>query len=264
MRTRIEIRPGRWLTLTIYQDNPLCPTIFMLHGLGGRGDQWREQIKHLQKNYNLIVPDLLGQGDSDKPRPAQTNPYGFEELSQDIQAIFERYSSDKNYVLGHSYGGAFAVWLTQRNQQKIQRLVLIAPVSCQPFRQVPLIYLFPAPVLEFMRKYLDQSFEKLAFASSASPALLKEEKAARDLNPMYVIKGILRGMRNIPYIEVNQLTLPCLIIVGKQDKLISPAAVKAFYGSLPQHCFLMLDDAAHMVQLEKNTQVNKLLDDFFA
>ena len=263
MDSMIELRPGRHIKLSLESGPAGQPTLFLLHGLGGRGGQWREQVKFFKNKYTLVVPDLLGHGDSDKPKPEESNPYEFAALSQDIQALFEKFAGSTNYVLGHSYGGAFASYLAAHNPKRIQKLVLITPLSCQPFHQVPLIYLLPLTFLEHMRTYLDSSFEKLAFAPHAKPSLLAEEKAARALNEMYVIKSLLLGMKDIPELAVASLTMPTLILAGRLDRVIPLAAVQKFYGRLAQQHLVIFEDAAHMVQLEKSFEVNTLLEQFF-
>jgi pimeloyl-ACP methyl ester carboxylesterase len=264
MDTMIEIRPGRRIKLSVDKGEPGKPTIFMIHGLGGRGYQWREQVKYFKNKYTLIVPDLLGHGASEKPRPDHDNPYSFQALSQDIQALFDKFAGAQNYVFGHSYGGAFASHLSANNQSKIQKLVLVTPVSCQPFRQVPLAYLLPVAFLDLMRTHLDKSFEKLAFAPTDNALLLKEEKEGRALNQMYVIKALLLGMKMIPQLQVAELLLPSLVIAGQLDKVIPVAAVESFYGKLPHHQMQIYADAAHMVHLEKSSEVNLLLSQFLS
>src|SRR5476649_1149012 len=108
MRTMLEIRPGRRIKVSVYQNERSRPTLFMIHGLGGRGYQWREQVQYLQNKYTLIVPDLLGHGESEKPLPGKDNPYSFGAISKDIQLLFDRFAGEKNFVLGHSYGGAWS------------------------------------------------------------------------------------------------------------------------------------------------------------
>ncbi len=262
METRVEIRPGRRMKLVVHQGNPQAPTVFMIHGMGGRGQQWREQVKHLKGRYTLIVPDLLGQGDSEKPKPGKANLYRFEELSKDIQLLFDRYSGERNYVFGHSYGGTFATFLAQNNPAKIHKLVLITPVSCQPFKQVPFVYSLPVSVLELVRPYIDRSFEKLAFAPMDNPALLEMERKGRDMNHMEVIQALLQGMKGIPSLALGRMMVPGLIISGEFDRVVPPEGVRTFYSQLPQHQFFLLENAAHMVHLEKSEEVNRLLDVF--
>lgn len=258
----LEIRPGRRIQVSIHESTSSNPTIFLIHGLGGRGYQWREQVKHLQNKYRLIVPDLLGQGSSEKPLPQGNAPYSFTELHQDVQAIFERFAGEQNIVFGHSYGGAMSTFLAYNNPKKIQKLVLVSPVSCGPFKAVPLVYFLPVPLLTFLRNYLDKSFEKLAFSTADNAELLEIEKEGRDLNNIEIIKALLMGMEKIPALDVSQLPVPSLIIGGKEDKIVPPAAIKNFYSELPHHRMFILDKAAHMVHLERSVEVNQLLDDF--
>ncbi|HSW71437.1 MAG TPA: hypothetical protein VLH77_05605, partial [Gammaproteobacteria bacterium] len=133
-----------------------------------------------------------------------------------------------------------------------------------PFQAIPFAYSLPLPLLKFLRKSLDKTFEKLAFAPSADPSLLEEEKKARNRNPMQVIKALLQGMRAIPRLQLDQLNLATLIICGKLDKLIPLESVKAGYQHLPQHELQVLENAAHLVHLEKSEEVNRLLDAFLA
>ena len=261
MSTLVEIRPGRRINLSIYKSNPLHPTIFMVHGMGGRGYQWREQVRHLKDRYTLVVPDLLGQGESEKPWPGQ-DLYCFEELNKDIQVLFENYASAQNYVFGHSYGGALATFLAKEKPNQIQKLILITPVSCQPFTAIPFVYSLPVPLVELLRPYLDKAFEKLAFAAADDPSLLKIERQGRALNPMPIIKALMQGMKSIPRLQMNELKIPSLIISGSLDKLIPVKAIRACYGQLPQHQLYVLENAAHMVHLEKSQEVNRLIDIF--
>lgn len=264
MDTWVEIRPGRRMKLAVYPANVQAPTIFMIHGMGGRGYQWREQVNYLKDRYTLIVPDLLGQGDSEKPSPGKTNLYRFEELRKDLQLLFDRYAGEQNFVFGHSYGGALATFLAKDKLAKVRKLVLITPVSCQPFDHIPLVYAFPVPVLELLRSYLDASFEKLAFASTDNPGLLRVEREGRNLNHMEVIKALLLGMKTIPSLSLGRLAVPSLVICGKLDRVIPPETVKAFYSQLPQHQLYILENAAHMVHLEKSQEVNRLLEKFLS
>ena len=48
----IEIRPGRNINITMHILDVDAPTLFMIHGGGGRGKQWRNQIPVLKDQYN--------------------------------------------------------------------------------------------------------------------------------------------------------------------------------------------------------------------
>ena len=51
-----------------YQDLGRGSTVLLIHGMGGSSQTWREVLPHLAARHRVIAPDLLGHGQSDKPR----------------------------------------------------------------------------------------------------------------------------------------------------------------------------------------------------
>jgi pimeloyl-ACP methyl ester carboxylesterase len=261
MDMKVEVRPGRLLNIEIDKNPKSQTTIFLIHGLGGRSKQWREQVKYLRDKYTLIIPDLLGHGASAKPQPDKNNPYDFVELSQDLQIIFDKYADEKNIVMGHSYGGALAAYLTLRNQQKIEKLVLLAPTPCRPSAP-KMIFHLPVFMLEMLRPYFEKNFQKMAYDNNSTRDLLKEEGLAGKNNPLYVIKYMMLGMEKIPDVDIGQLETPTLLIAGETDELVTPERIRNFYGKLPHGEFVQMAKAAHMMMLEKPLEVTQLIADF--
>lgn len=262
MDSRIEIRPGRILNVRIYRRADADTTAFLIHGLGGRGDQWREQIDLLKQNYTLIIPDLLGHGKSEKPRPDKTNYYSFPELEQDIQELFNRYAGPNNIIFGHSYGGALTAALAINNQKKINRICLVTPLPCVPSFVVPLVYRLPLFMMEWLRPLLEKKFQSLAFDPGTSSELIDCEMRAAQANPMYVIKGMVTGMRDIPALDMRLLNLPAMVLMGENDKLVLPALQTQFYQALPQRQIVTIQHASHMVNLEKPQHTNRYITEF--
>src|SRR5438876_264594 len=44
------------------------PVILLIHGITGDSRQWNDVIPQLADHYTVLAPDLLGHGESDKPR----------------------------------------------------------------------------------------------------------------------------------------------------------------------------------------------------
>lgn len=263
MDSRIEIRPGRFIHLVTHHHASSDTTIFLIHGLGGRGNQWRDQINFLKRHYTLVVPDLLGHGKSDAPTPVRDiNPYAFPELDLDMHAIFNRYSSANNIIVGHSYGGALASSLTLDHQDKIRQLALIAPLPCTANANIPFMYQLPVFMMEVFRPLMERNFQRLAFASNADPRLIATELKAGKSNQMYVIKAMVNGMKAIPSIDLSMLHTPTLMLSGEQDGVVSVEAQKNFYRGLPHHQFQDISNASHMVLLEQAQQINQFIGNF--
>lgn len=262
MDSRIEIRPGRNIKIYIHKNLSSQAVAFLIHGLGGRGAQWHNQIEVLKRHYSVIVPDLLGHGLSDKPIPEKNNPFSFHEFEQDLDVIFNRYATDQNIIMGHSFGGALATALAMEHQDKIQKLILIAPTPCAPSMQIPFVYRLPCKIMEWIRPLLEWHFQRVAFDPEASRELVKSEMQANKENPMYLVCSIIKDFPNIKRIDVRKLFIPTLIILGVHDKLILPEYSRLFYQSLPHHQIIAIKHAAHLVILEQPKEVNAAIENF--
>ena len=59
--------------------------LLLIHGLGASAERWEHVIPNFAKNYRVIVPDLIGCGQSDKPTIDYTTHY----LSQFIKKFLD-------------------------------------------------------------------------------------------------------------------------------------------------------------------------------
>lgn len=254
----MEIRPDRKLNVYVIDEaGAKKGTIFMIHGAGGRALQWREQIEFFKKDYCLVIPDLLGQGSSEKPKPnANDSIYSFSEDLNDLKFLFERFAGTKNYMIGHSRGGALAVQLALNYQTRVEKLILIAPIACKSYENLPPSWDLSLNELEKMRSELEKSFVEFSFDHQTDKKLIEIEIAAGKNNPMYVLKPIFLDMKNIPEIDLHKLEIPTLILMGESDQIVPPQKTQAFYKALPHHQFITIEHAAHMLMLEQNKIVN--------
>ena len=79
--------------------------VFFLHGVGGSMDIWSSQIDFLISQHidcKIIAIDFAGHGHS--PAPGDVTAYNFIELQQDAVKLFDHFHSQKNIIIGHSYG----------------------------------------------------------------------------------------------------------------------------------------------------------------
>ena len=77
------------------------PALLLLHGLGCDHHTWDPVIESLARRYTVVAPDLLGHGESDKPR-ADYSVGGYANGMRDLLALLDL---DRVTVVGHSLGG---------------------------------------------------------------------------------------------------------------------------------------------------------------
>lgn len=101
-RNRHTSKWSSQVSLISLMDEP-GTVLFFLHGVGGCAEVWYHQLQYFQEaGFEMVVPDMLGHGFSRAPK--QTAAYKFEELAEDVLAIFDRYAKKRNVLIGHSYG----------------------------------------------------------------------------------------------------------------------------------------------------------------
>jgi pimeloyl-ACP methyl ester carboxylesterase len=98
------------------------PALLLLHGLGCDHTTWEPVIDTLARRYTVIAPDLLGHGQSDKPR-ADYSLGGYANGMRDLLTVL---GIDKVTVVGHSFGGGVAMQFAYQFPERTERLVLVA------------------------------------------------------------------------------------------------------------------------------------------
>lgn len=95
------------------------PPIILLHDFTEDSSTWQEVAKALAPNYDLIMPDTIGHGESSRlPADGAIDPL------QDLTRFIEALGLQKTALLGHSMGGAIAAEFTAQNPEKVAVLVL--------------------------------------------------------------------------------------------------------------------------------------------
>src|SRR5687767_2654367 len=98
------------------------PVIVLIHGITGRSDQWEPAIEHLAADHTVLAPDLLGHGESAKPR----GDYSLGAYASAVRDIMVALGHDRATVVGHSLGGGIAMQFAYQFPERIERLVLVS------------------------------------------------------------------------------------------------------------------------------------------
>ena len=95
---------SRGLTYTYYASPSSRgqPTLLLLHGFPSTAHDWRHVVPFFKdRGYGLVVPDLLGHGDTAKPiDPAL---YVSSAMSKDFVDILDAEHVEKAIVVGHDW-----------------------------------------------------------------------------------------------------------------------------------------------------------------
>jgi len=96
----------------VYDRKGSGETVVLIHGIGHRRQAWYPIFDQLAENYDVIVVDLAGFGES--PRYAKGVPYNMDNACHDLTGNFEAWGIERPHVVGNSLGGAIALELGAR------------------------------------------------------------------------------------------------------------------------------------------------------
>jgi pimeloyl-ACP methyl ester carboxylesterase len=98
------------------------PALLLLHGVGDDSSTWEPVLASLAQRFTVIAPDMLGHGDSDKPRA----DYSLAAFANGIRDLLTVLDIDRVTIVGHSFGGGVAMQFAYQYPQFVERLVLVS------------------------------------------------------------------------------------------------------------------------------------------
>lgn len=98
------------------------PVLVLIHGITGSSLTWEDVIGPLAEHHTVIAPDLLGHGDSAKPR----GDYSLGAHASGVRDLLLALGHERATVVGHSLGGGVAMQFAYQFPGHIDRLALVA------------------------------------------------------------------------------------------------------------------------------------------
>jgi pimeloyl-ACP methyl ester carboxylesterase len=258
--------------------------VLLLHGFPEFWYAWRYQIPVLARYFKVVVPDLRGYNDSEKPATG----YDLDTLSADIRSLIERLGYSHAHIVGHDFGGAIGWNLAQKFPQYLDRLALLSAPHPQRFARDLLINLeqlrrswyvlaFQVPSLpewliqwnlkEFVRNmFQEQAVRKGAFtdehAQMYQSALNKPGAIAAALNcyrQMFAPGHWVRDWMRSP----DPITVPTLMLWGDEDSIFSHHLMDGVEQWIAAPFkFKLIPHCGHWIQQEAPQTVNRELLSF--
>ncbi len=98
------------------------PVIVLIHGMAGSSATWRSVMPALAERFTVIAPDLVGHGDSEKPR----GDYSLGAFASGVRDLLLALGHERATVVGQSLGGGVAMQFAYQFPERCERLVLVA------------------------------------------------------------------------------------------------------------------------------------------
>ena len=108
------------------------PPLLLLHGYPQTGYMWHKIAPRLAEDFTVVVADLRGYGDSDKPTSREDHAvYSKRAMAADMMAVMTALGHSQFFIAGHDRGGRVAHRLARDYPQAVTKLAVldIAPTA---------------------------------------------------------------------------------------------------------------------------------------
>ncbi len=242
--------------------------VVLVHG--GRVPMWTwdKQVESLKDaGFKVLRYDMYGRGYSDRPKITYNRKLFQRQLLELVDALG---SAKKFDLVGFSMGGATAINFTARHPERVQKLVLIAPVI-NNFK-VPSI--FRIPILgEFVARLFGLKIITNRFISSREndPESGKYIKLFRQQT---TYKGFQQSMLSMirndalvgdytaAYRAVGSQKRDVLLIWGTADKEVTEQMISDIQSLVPQLQFRPVEGVGHSIVFQKPDSVSNYMLNF--
>jgi len=278
----------RMAYMDVASPQPNGRTVVLLHGRNFPSSYWAPVIKTLtDAGYRVVVPDQIGFGKSSKPQ----EDLHFDTLARNTVALLDHLQIAKADIVAHSLGGMLAVRIARAYPDRINHLVLTAPIGLEDYR----FYVPPTPtekIIETEDKLTADGYRKQLETNYSLK--LPPDQVTPFIDARFNIKGSAEYPRWLrafvasaqliyrePVVhEIPLITQPTLFVMGANDhnapgKANAPEALRPKMGHNAELATALaakmqngraevIPDTGHLVFLEAPAKYNELVLGFLA
>jgi pimeloyl-ACP methyl ester carboxylesterase len=272
------------LTFRVAESGPReGPLVILLHGFPEFWYGWRKQIPALAAaGFRVWAPDQRGYGGSDKP--PRVKDYRLDKLAGDVAGLIAAAGSRRALVVGHDWGGAVAWWLAANAPELVERLVIINVPHPQVKRRM--IFFDPRQTLRSWYMFLLQlpwlpewasrrnNWQPVcdALVATSRRGTFTDEELAQ-YRQAWSEPGAFMAMIHwyramfrygVPQPRNGRVMPPTLILWGRQDRFVRPAAAEASLALCDNGRLVEYPEATHWLPHEEPADVNRRIIEFFS
>jgi pimeloyl-ACP methyl ester carboxylesterase len=240
--------------------------VVLAHCSGSSHKQWNLLTRQLQHQYQVLAPDFLGYGESDR-----FNGWTLHEASD--ATVLEQLISEQSepvHLVGHSYGGAMALMAAIRVPHRVRSLTLIEPVAFnvlrntydwQQWHQICAVadrIIF----LTHQQKYKQAACEFIRYWHSGlawwfMPRTLKTR--LQKAMPKIAAEFHLMYSHIVAPDALQRLTTPVHLLCGSATTSAAKAVVNTLRDLLPDSHFSELTSCGHLAAVTRPARVNPVI-----
>ena len=244
-------------------DNLAGEPLILIHGFGGNKDNFTRIADKLE-DYHLIIPDLLGFGDSSKPMSAD---YRANAQAQRLHELLQAKGvASAIHVGGNSMGGSISVAYAAMYPESVESLWLLDSAGFwsagihEAFEDAtpddnPLVI---DSTEQYFELYKLVMFDPPYIPRSVQAVFAQDSIVNRELHKN-ILEQIVEDNVEERAKVVTKYNIPTLIVWGEEDNIIKPETAELMSELMPHAQVIMMPGVGHVPMIEA---VEQTADDY--
>ncbi len=253
------------------------PAIVLVHGITSNSATWERVMPYLATRFTVIAPDLIGHGESAKPR----GDYSLGAYSSGIRDLMVALGHESATFVGHSLGGGVAMQLSYQFPERCERLILVDSgglgrevsfllrAATLPFSEVVLPVLAHTRLLDAGRA-VSRMFGRVGLHAGTDMAELARGHAS--LSDPEARSAFINTLRTIVdpggqrvnatdrlYLAEN---IPFMLVWGERDPIIPVEHGLAAHALVPSSRLELFENAGHFPHVDDPQRFLDVVLDF--
>ena len=219
------------------------PTIVVLHhSTGSLG--WLPFYDLLAENYTVLVPDLPGYGQSERPAWAREP----RDIALILSAFILKMDLSNIHLIGFGLGGFLAAEIATFGHERLDRLILVGAAGVKP-KEGEIV---DQMLIDFY-EYVQAGFSDLnkyteIFGEELDQATKELWDYSREMTARISWAPYMFSRRLLPLL--SEVDTPTLLLWGEDDRIVPLDCGKQYEQAIPNSTLKVLKNAGHLIELE--------------
>jgi pimeloyl-ACP methyl ester carboxylesterase len=208
----------------------------------------------LAKRYRVIVPDLPGFGDSDRPEDAS---YRTVDQVERLRAFAAAIGLNRFHIGGNSMGGLIAGAYASLHPEQILSAWLLAPAGVKAAKPSPLLQALEAgEPLQIFAKTVDETKRLLAFVTYKPPYMpgfMLAHATAQQQRGYVLNRRVVDQLVEGPWLDelvTKNPAMRALVVWGDHDRALDVSGAAVLGRLLPNAKVIVMPNIGHVPMIE--------------
>lgn len=243
--------------------------IILIHGGGSWLYSYRNNINELSKYYKVYAIDMPGHGYTKEKTKAT---YNLDTYADFIKEFMEKQNIECAKIVGHSWGGGWAIYYAEKYPEMVEKLVLLDSSGLNERDESEWKYLSYPIIGEIVSKLISKNNTK----SSLKKMFINQNiLTSTYINEIYTPLSFeenrnaqVKAQRHLDWQIterlMGQIQKPVLLIFGAEDCYFNEEYREKMNKKLPHSELNIIERTSHIPHEEQYKYVDNLMLNFFA